>query len=103
MFAATFNGKLNIVAKTNMTKDQLIDTLARCELERGTWSDNLAMALLDDFEGHIDYEDLGTDDREVDIWAKNQMKKCLDYIAEQVLVAIQEDANQPPESFSVEN
>lgn len=86
-----------------MTKDQLIDTLARCELERGIWSDNLAVALLDYFEGHVDYEDLGTDDREVDIWARNEMKKCLDYIAEQVLDAIQEDANQLLESFSAEN
>jgi hypothetical protein len=53
-------------------------------LESSGTSDNLAVALLCYFEGHLEREDLGKDENDTDVWALQKTNEALDRIAEMV-------------------
>lgn len=72
-------------AKTSdQEKERRRNIIGGAWLESTGSSDNLAVALLCYFESHIEYEDLGKDENETDIWALQKANEALDRIADTV-------------------
>lgn len=72
-------------AKTpDQEKERRRNIVGGAWLESTGSSDNLAIALLCYFESHIEYEDMGKDENETDIWALQKTNEALDRIADTV-------------------